>query len=301
MSPVIAILVGAVAAQHGIQTDSTLVLREARRLVAAQYDTRNSHFLDEPCEASAFASCMQGDWSCTDVTCPPDLSQRRRRLIEQLDDLASAAGNSAWLYRQRVALAVKNQEPDRAMEIAGTCDGQEWWCMALRGFASHQVRPGTGFESFDSAFVLLQAHPERLQNGEFAWGLGPVARCTWTDVRSVAPAELVDQVLGWGCPSGNALRERFWWLADPLWTQDGNGRYAEHLARHVMIRVDLDVLRAVTEARGGTRIEDWMWNAVDLHEAYGFALRQGFPNSRRRMTNRRPGNESPGIEAPSRM
>ena len=156
MSPVIAILVGVVAAQHGIQTDSTLVLREARRLVAAQYDTRNSHFLEEPSEASAFASCMQGDWSCPDFTCPVDLSQRRQRLIEQLDDLAPAAGSSGWLYRQRVALAVKNQEPDRAMEIAATCDGQEWWCMALRGYPSHQVRPGTGFESFDSASLEVR-------------------------------------------------------------------------------------------------------------------------------------------------
>jgi hypothetical protein len=138
--------------------------------------------------------------------------------------------------------------------------------MALRGFASHQVRPGTGFESFDSAFALLQAHPERLPNGEFAWGLGPVARCTWTDVRSVAPAELGDQVLEWGCPSGNALRERFWWrLAAARGSRTGCGTLLISMRR------------------------------------MGSPFARAFPTlaDARRIDVR--GSESPGIEAPSLM
>jgi len=274
-----------VAGQQPAGADSVLALRQARQLLVEQYKTVNVHFLDRQCRGVGLDDCWQGDWSCIDFTCPSDLTERRATLIRNLEHLAPEAGNSEWLFRQRVALAVKNGELERAHAIAETCSGMEWWCMTLRGFTEHRLRPGSGVTDFDSAFSLLERHPRRLPDGRFAWGLGPTARCTWSDVRAVVPADLLSNVLEWSCPKGNERRERFWWLADPLWVRPGNERYLEHLARQVMVRMDLDVLKAVAEADSEPGVEDWMWQDVDLYSAYALAFRQGFPNSRRVMQN----------------
>jgi hypothetical protein len=281
----ILVLTLAGASQAPVQ-DSASALSRAQQLLRESYETKLSAMTAAECTGVTFDDCMQGDWSCVDFMCPPDLAERRQALIAELERLAPAAGASEWLTGQRIALAVKNGELERAASIASGCTIAGWSCFALRGFTAHLRSPGSGFEHFDSSFALLAAEPRRLPSGEFAWGLGPDAMCVWSDPRAAAPHGLIEQAAAWACPLRNGAIERFWWLADPLWSQPGNERYIEHLARHVMVRLDIDVLRASAPAAHDEHAGLGSAQYIDLYDNYFFAFRQGLPNSRRRMNIR---------------
>src|SRR5690606_37830484 len=113
--------------------------------------------------------------------------------------------------------AVKAGELERARRIAEEC-ADHWTCPALRGFVAHQIRPGDGIAQFDSAYAAAP----------------PRARCDWADLYALVGAESIDGQGARGCWTDHFPAERFWWLADPLWSQPGNERLAEHLSRHVM-------------------------------------------------------------------
>jgi hypothetical protein len=140
-----------------VPVDSAAVLHEARQLVLEHYDTITIRALDErECTGTSLRDCMHGDWSCEDYVCPSDLDERRVPLIEALEGLAPFAGNSEWLFRQRVAFAIRHGEYARAREIASTCSGSAAWCMSLRGVTEYLLRPGSGLAQleFDSALAL---------------------------------------------------------------------------------------------------------------------------------------------------
>ncbi|MEX1181835.1 MAG: hypothetical protein WEF86_01270 [Gemmatimonadota bacterium] len=167
----------------------------------------------DACRSETRAGCIGGDWDChrLEDRCvdPAD----RERLIERLESLAPGAGHSLWLLRQRVGLAVKNNDPDAARRLARECGSIDWFCPALRGFVEYWIQPGAGVAQFDSALALAPAR----------------VRCLWT-----SPAVLWRDASGHVCGDADGLSERAWWLADPLWTRDGNEREAEHYFRHVM-------------------------------------------------------------------
>jgi len=267
--------------------DSATALRQAQELVLEHYDyygitgRLNWVGVGSPpgCTGVSLQDCKQGDWSCLDYTCSWDHAERRAQLIPKLEARARVAGNSEWLFRQRVGFAIKNDELERADAIAHSCDDGEWWCQTLRGLTAHLLHPGDGLAHFDSAFVLVARNPRRVPSGQFAWGAGPNARCEWSDIRAVVPLEMLDEVRRSPCPEGEELRTRFWWLTDPLWTRDGNERYLEHLARQVMIRMDLDVQELLDAAAEEPQYESWMWESVDVQASYGHVVREGFPNS----------------------
>lgn len=67
------------------------------------------------------------------------------------------------------------------------------------------------------------------------------------------------------CPARRALGDTIWWLAQPLWSVNGNDRRAEHYARHVMSRLERDS-RSPYQMRWGT----------DTHE---LLVRYGWPTA----------------------
>jgi hypothetical protein len=96
--------------------------------------------------------------------------------------------------------------------------------MALRGFAEHRLRPGAGLPSFDSALAIAPH----------------ARRCAWLDLVLVDPrAESTG--LPASCSMSDPALRLYWWLADPLWSRDGNERFADHLARHVMEAMERDL------------------------------------------------------------
>ena len=266
--------------------DSAGALRQAKELVLEQYDniaitgrfnSRGVSGSGRACVGVSLQDCMpQGDWSCLDTGCAWDHAERRADLIPKLEELARVAGNAEWLFRQRVGFAIKNEELERADTIANACPDEEWWCQTLRGLTAHRLHPGRGLAHFDTAFVLVAEKASLLPPGGAAWGTDPDAKCQWSHIRAVVPKEMLDEVQGLRCPEVEELSTRFWWLADPLWIQEGNERYAEHLARLVTIRMDLDVQEFLHAAAVEGRYDRIYWES---HASWEHVVREGWPNS----------------------
>jgi hypothetical protein len=242
--------------------DSMDHIRYAQELVADHY--RSPMPWTDACTGVSLEDCRQGDWSCrTGGDCKHRFPGVLERLAERLEDLAPRAGASDWLFRQRVGFAVKAGELDRARRIAESCNATAWECKALRGFVAHQLRSGRALAHFDSALAVAPLS----------------VRCEWTDLTPLlGPEEAPVGALSWCDPQARSVVERFWWLADPLWSQDGNERYAEHLSRHVMTRINEDMLMLMDSIQkdGYTSIP---YIRANLYDRYQLNIAQGFWNS----------------------
>jgi hypothetical protein len=241
--------------------DSAEAIRHAWDLVAQHYYQMTPPRQPRPCSGITLDECRQGTWSCP-LFCPSDIPERRVTLIDELDRLAPIAGNSQWLFQQRVGFAVKAGQVARAHAIASSCRDTDWWCLALRGYAEHLLRPGSGLASFDAAIVLM---PEQ-------------ERCAWKDLEAVVSPELFVAGGRPSCKDNAAVRAMFWWLADPLWSRDGNERLAEHYTRHVMHRINTDILDLYEAVAEGL---SWRMSGVNRPLP---PLRQGYTNSIRHVT-----------------
>jgi hypothetical protein len=139
----------------------------------------------------------------------------------------------------------------------------------------HQQKQGSGGPQLDSA---LAAAP----TGVLAFGSTPVPlapdsglQCEWTDVRYLIGS---DEIRGDDEPARCAqeeFRARFWWLADPLWSEPGNARWSEHVARMISMRLHYDAQRGARD-RPPTLSEPLPFWPQALHEQW---TRFGFYNS----------------------
>jgi hypothetical protein len=148
-----------------------------------------------------------------------------------------------------VYLATKNLDLDRVVEIADGCQGTPWWCLALQGYAKHHAFSGSGGEEMASA--LRSASP-----GASAWDRIRIpeagdrgVNCEWTDITPLlSDTLLLADYAGTGmCGDRTAFEERFWWLADPMWSVPGNVRLDEHLARNIQARLRDEILRVAPD------------------------------------------------------
>jgi len=239
--------------------DTVKALHRAQYLVWDYYDDPIP--APRSCTGSTLRECRHGDWTC-DAGRNCGNERVRDRLIARLEELAPRAGASTWLFRHRVGFAVKAGDLERAREIARDCPATEWSCLALRGFVEHQVRPGAGLAHFDSAYA---AAPTRV-------------RCEWGDLHALVGSEQVEGQGRAGCWSELPPAERFWWMADPLWSQPGNERYAEHLSRHVMTLMHEDVLSLMdsVENNGMPTLE---YLRMRVYDRYDRNIAEGFWNS----------------------
>jgi hypothetical protein len=248
-------------AQQPAPSDTTAALERAQFLVGRHYAEmiRPSHA--RVCRGITFDDCRQGTWRCTVNTCPDNVRERRASLIVELEELAPRAGYSEWLFFQRVGFAVKHGELERAREIAGQCASADWWCQALRGFVAHWQKQGSGVAHFDSAFSVA----------------APALQCEWDDFSRVVP-DLATAAQR-SCVAGEDARRLFWWLADPLWSVDGNARYAEHLSRHVMLRISSDQVEHVAAMVPTSHPDMVARRAINAAALVWSPFSTGWPNS----------------------
>ena len=149
----------------------------------------------------------------------PDVGERRRALLRTLNQAADAVPGDGWLAGQRVRYLVEAGEEEEAVAAAGACRAEPWWCSALQGYALHEAQR---FPEAERAFAAaLAAMPTE-------------DRARWTDVSELLSPE--DQrVFRRASPAERErLARRLWWLADPLWSDQGNDRLTEHYARWTM-------------------------------------------------------------------
>jgi hypothetical protein len=158
----------------------------------------------------------------------PVVRAARQRVLAALDSVAVVHGGDDWLSGQLVRFAIDQGDLPRASRAAARCSRTDWWCMNLRAyveFASGRVARA------DSLFMRAV---ERMSSE---------ARCAWTDVTVLLDVPDKPRYSALPCDERDNVNATFWWLADPLYTEDGNERRAEHFARLTLV-----TLRAGTQS-----------------------------------------------------
>ena len=172
---------------------------------------------------------------------------KRKRLIAQLVILGAQSPRDGWISGQIVRFRLDHRDFLGAHEQLRECLAARWWCDAMRGYALH--RQGRK-EQADSAFLAAVAFmPE-------------ATRCEWHDISVLLNDEDRGPFRRLACAARDSVAARFFWLADPLFSDETNERRTEHYARHVRISLH----RALTideryhwpKERGGDAVAEMM-------------------------------------------
>lgn len=179
---------------------------------------------------------------------------QRAELITHLESAAHELPGDPWLAGQRVRFAIDQHDWDAALRAANECRASRWWCSALAGYALYAEGDAT---HADSAFVVaLKAMP-------------PAERCSWSNLSSLLDEGAQRSYNSVPCAARDSINERIWWLADPLYTEPGNERRAEHYSRLV-----LATIRAAVEPS-----ERWNWRDGQGGNALReMVIRYGWPS-----------------------
>jgi hypothetical protein len=150
------------------------------------------------------------------------LRRQRAELIGRFQTAANANPSNPWIVGQLVRLAVDQREFDLARRAARSCTGARAWCLLLEGYAEHSA----GRIAYaDSAFLrAASAMRER-------------ERCEWTSVAVLLESRARGAYERIPCSARDSIDASFWWLADPLFVEQGNARRADHFARQVLVRL----------------------------------------------------------------
>lgn len=160
------------------------------------------------------------------------VDRARPHVIEVLDEAGREAPDSDFLVGHRVGYRIKEGREEEALEVARACQASRWWCLALEGFALHQLRrtaeADSVFRASLEAMPLAHLRCTFLDLSPFMWpgmgGPGP----PWPDGMDL------EHYSGMPCPGEREEIDRtIWWLADPLWARPGNDRWTEHMVRRV--------------------------------------------------------------------
>ena len=182
---------------------------------------------------------------------------KRKRLIAQLVILGAQSPRDGWITGQIVRFRLDHGDFLGAHEQLRECQAARWWCDALRGYALH--RQGR-MEEADSALLgAVSLMPE-------------ATRCEWHDISVLLNDEARGPYRRLGCTARDSVAARFFWLADPLFSDETNERRAEHYARHVRILLHralaIDERYHWPKERGGDAVTEMMlrygWPAAAL-------------------------------------
>jgi hypothetical protein len=150
----------------------------------------------------------------------PLVVNERRALIRELSAAVSLVPSDSVLVGQYVRMLVDNREMEGALNAVKRCGASRGWCHALEGFVLHRM--GRTAQS-DAAFHASLASQS------------DVERCEFTRIGALLQLETRKVYEKLSCAGQDSVNQRVWWLADPLWTVDGNDRLTEQFARRVMI------------------------------------------------------------------
>jgi hypothetical protein len=157
-----------------------------------------------------------------DALSPAERPAIRGLRAATLDSLARAQQqipSDPWILSQRVRLLVDQGNYGPADSLSRACR-IPWLCPALAGYVLAQQR---AWRAADSAFTVATTQ------------LPPGIRCDWLDIGPLLTPPARAEYLAMDCAQRAAHSERYWWLADPFYSEDGNPRRAAHLHRQVLI------------------------------------------------------------------
>lgn len=196
----------------------------------------------DACLADQGERCFGGDvedQNCTQIpACRSPESQayflrRLRAAAEGHRDNAFAMGQAVYAFTRLGHLI-------EAYRLAQECSAVHWWCGLLRGLVLH--RSGQPIRAEAEFSVALQ-HAD------------PALACGLRDIGLLLSGADHGVYAARACGSRDTLEARFWWLTDPVYSIEGNDRYAEHVAR----RLEAVLHRQIVEAR--------YFHHPDAHEA----------------------------------
>ncbi len=170
------------------------------------------------------------------------IAHARDSLLTLVRDAANAFPRDQFLVMQHLRLLLDQsyRAPrylDEAMRVANRCDIYREFCESLRGLVF--ARRGM-IDSAAKAFAIMQAE---VNKGDYCFQDNTLALMPMLEggaFSGTPPA----------CETRVAMNERFWWLADPLWSDSINERRVEHDARNMS--------RILTGAFTRSERLDWM-------------------------------------------
>jgi hypothetical protein len=247
------------------------------------------------CVGETLDDCFGGDAECGFqgilgmawwmVDCgAPSARDDRRALLDALDRLALVDPSDNWLVEQRVNFALMSGDPDRAWAAAERCASATWWCQALRGLVLHEWAPGSAHARFDSAYANAPDDTPAWSSPTISGAGDRGLHCEWTDLTYlIEDPDLLAFYHAEECGSNTTFEARFWWLADPHWSQPGNERRDEHIARNIRMRIRDDYLRLANRNHAhciSSRIRaSGKAEPDDCAHGHGAIMRFGMPNS----------------------
>lgn len=179
---------------------------------------------------------------------PASIAPLRERLLSQLRAAANEVPGDRWVAGQWVRYLVEAGNHSGAIQAARSCRAEEWWCLALEGFALHAARDYLAAEQlFDAALGAMDS----------------TRRCAWTDVSVLLSPNRGRDLSRWSCAVRDAWAAERWALADPLWSLPGNDRRTEHFSRHVMAELE--------------RVSRSPYHLAWGEDSYELMLRYGWP------------------------
>lgn len=151
-------------------------------------------------------------------------------LLRELTEAAEEYPSSRFILGQAVYHLTKFRQTTLALALAEQCQAEPWWCDTLMGYVLHaQGRSGEA-EAFFRRSMASSPIPERCAWGDALWLLGE-----WSQERGgiahLPPGR--EETADWPCLDRLEISDTLFWLADPLYSVEGNERWVEHMARAV--------------------------------------------------------------------
>lgn len=188
----------------------------------------------------------------------PPLKAQRDKLIGILDAAQKQDPTDTWITGQRVRFLFDQRDLPGALATATDCLGDRVWCLSLQGSALQHLDDIAGAEK---AFRQADAQSPAKNSKDAGCGISEALLLLNHDDRDV--------VRNKSCEEQNAIVDRMWWLADPLWSVPGNERYVAHNVRKTEA-----TLRAVTD-----RDERYIWSDKGGGQAmHELVIRYGWPS-----------------------
>ncbi|HYV97318.1 MAG TPA: hypothetical protein VE967_07705, partial [Gemmatimonadaceae bacterium] len=149
----------------------------------------------------------------------PAVRNARGMLIAKFDTAARQRPDDDVIAGQRVRLLVDQREYLGALAASRECTGTKWWCLVLGAYA--RAAHGDVVDAGNAYAAAFAAMPKDV-------------RCEWTDYRLIVDVPYRDDY-DVPCAKRDALNERMWWLADPLFIEPGNEREVEQNVRTTLL------------------------------------------------------------------
>ncbi len=144
----------------------------------------------------------------------------RAAFLRLLDSAAHALPGDRWIAGQRVRFWLDQANIPTASRAVRECHTAPWWCSALQGYLLDAAGDAAG-----SVRALMTAQGQ----------MPPDVRNEWDDIGPLLPYSERTTYAALPRATRDSLNATAWWLADPLFQDEGNERQAEQLMRRVLV------------------------------------------------------------------